>query len=66
MLSPPERRFSFSQMAKHIITHEGGRAFVAGVVPRGVYMSLGGMVYLGVYNVVVDCLRTEQASQRDQ
>jgi len=63
MLSPADSRLSFLKMARRIVTREGSPALLAGVVPRGVYMSLGGMVYLGVYNVTVDFLRREAAAR---
>lgn len=57
MLAPLEARLSFSNMTRAIVTNEGVKGLFAGVVPRGLYLSLGGMVYLGAYNGVVNYFR---------
>ena len=43
---------SFLATARHILRAEGMRGLLRGVVPRTVYMSLGGVLYLGTYSTV--------------
>jgi len=57
MLAPPENRLSFIKMADQLWKEEGARVLLSGVIPRSLYLSLGGMVYLGAYNGVADYLR---------
>eukprot|EP00746_Dinoflagellata_sp_MGD_P138731 gnl/MRDRNA2_/MRDRNA2_72316_c0_seq1.p1 gnl/MRDRNA2_/MRDRNA2_72316_c0~~gnl/MRDRNA2_/MRDRNA2_72316_c0_seq1.p1 ORF type:complete len:661 (+),score=80.38 gnl/MRDRNA2_/MRDRNA2_72316_c0_seq1:113-2095(+) len=58
MLAPAENRLSFLQMTAQLWRDEGAHALLSGVVPRSLYLSLGGMVYLGAYNGVADYLRS--------
>jgi len=61
MLSPADSRLNFIQMASKIMRQEGVWGLFAGVLPRSLHLSLGGMVYLGVYNVVATYFRSPPA-----
>eukprot|EP00929_Paragymnodinium_shiwhaense_P114136 TRINITY_DN82457_c0_g1_i1.p1 TRINITY_DN82457_c0_g1~~TRINITY_DN82457_c0_g1_i1.p1 ORF type:complete len:747 (-),score=123.41 TRINITY_DN82457_c0_g1_i1:186-2330(-) len=57
ILASPETRKSFTETLRMVSSQVGFGGLFAGAVPRGVQLSLGGMVYLGVYNAVADHLR---------
>ncbi|POY71056.1 hypothetical protein BMF94_5983 [Rhodotorula taiwanensis] len=47
--APPPASTSFPTVLRQIYTEEGIRALFAGVVPRVIWISAGGAVFLGVY-----------------
>lgn len=49
----------------HILQNEGPKALFAGVIPRTMWISLGGAVFLGVYEAVISASQTVVAEDRD-
>lgn len=48
----------------HILQTEGPKALFAGVIPRTMWISLGGAVFLGVYEAVIDASSTIVPGER--
>jgi solute carrier family 25 S-adenosylmethionine transporter 26 len=59
--TPPD--VSFIGTARLIFHKEGARGFVRGLLPRTIYMGLGGILYLGTYSLA--SRRLSAAADRD-
>ncbi|CAG9980671.1 unnamed protein product [Clonostachys byssicola] len=53
-----EQRVSVSQVFSQIARNEGVRPFFAGVVPRVTWISIGGAIFLGSYQWVINTMTT--------
>lgn len=51
-----KERMSPFKLAKEMITNEGYKIFLSGIVPRTLWISAGGAVFLGAYEVVSSLL----------
>ncbi|TIB34834.1 hypothetical protein E3P86_02773 [Wallemia ichthyophaga] len=61
-----KERISFATVISSVYNQGGYRAFFAGLVPRVAWISAGGAVFLGVYEVGLDVLDTETHMEHPQ
>ncbi|KAL7337668.1 S-adenosylmethionine transporter [Rhodotorula toruloides] len=63
--APARRPLALLPTLRRIYTHEGASALFAGVVPRVVWISMGGAVFLGVYEKAKAVLRATRTERQE-